>query len=426
LVAQINAGTITNNLAPTYTIISGTPTVAVTAGNLIISIILAVNLPVIPAENIAAPINAVANGNISVTGVSTVTGLVIDALRNISDTTGVVATAYNMGSGRQNATIVLTVLPASGKRFDTTANFYTTGAGANNLSTGLNGKLTGATVSNSVESFYTILNGAPAVTVNNGNLIITITLRLPYVDAGPIVAAINSAANGNITVASATSVTGPIVSALAGTGTVTTVYNTTRTRAIAITLAPPIGQAFDSAVGAYSTVGDAVNSKLGAAPTITNSVQAEYNLLKGIPTVAATGGNLVITINLTKVLSDVTAAAVVSAINGAANGDLVFTFDWGTFATTVDGAVLTALSVFGEPVGAYDFVSTLTITITPAKDENRFIPTANAYSTAASALTTKLASGSITNWDGSALRAGTVTVAVTNENLVFTVPVAAP
>jgi hypothetical protein len=162
---------------------------------------------------------------------------------------------------------------------------------------------------------------------------------------------------------------------------------------------------------------------LGATPAITNSVHADYNLLKDTPTVAATGGNLVITINLTKILSDVTAATVVSAINGAANGNLTFDFDWGTFVTTINGAVMTSLSAFGDAVGAYDFFSTLTITITPA-DGNRFITTAGAYSTAASALTTKLAGGTITNWDGSSLRAGTATAAVVDENLVFTVPVA--
>ncbi|MDR1100004.1 MAG: hypothetical protein LBL28_05920, partial [Treponema sp.] len=173
--------------------------------------------------------------------------------------------------------------------------------------------------------------------------------------------------------------------------------------------------------GAYSTVGAAVTAKLGADPAITNSVQAEYNLLKGTPLTAAIGGNLVITINLTKILADVTAASVVSAINGAANGNMAIIFDWGTYATTVDGAVLTALSVFGETAGAYNYPSTLTITITPA-DGNRFIATAGAYSTAASALTTKLAGGSITYDFGGPFQAGTVTAAVVNENLVFTVP----
>jgi hypothetical protein len=197
-----------------------------------------------------------------------------------------------------NKRITFTIPAATGRAFSATANFYTTTADANNVSTVLNTKLAGAGITNTAEPTYTIkTSAAPTVSAVAATMTIYFILQQDFVAASDLGDAITGAAGGDLAIAAGDgSVTGDIITALTipgVTGTVTAVY-ATATHGITITISPVSNKAFNTVANTYSSVAAALGTKLG---TVTNAVDSTYTQA-GTPSATVTGGNLVVTIGL--------------------------------------------------------------------------------------------------------------------------------
>jgi hypothetical protein len=296
----------------------------------------------------------------------------------------------------------------------------------NSVSTDLKAKL--ATVTNSVQPLYTIA-GNITNTVPAGSLVLTLPLSAPTVAADTLAGVISSA-SGGLVVASATSVTGSLVTALANkagaTGAVTTAYSTA-THAATITVSPAAGFAFNETTNFYSAFTTALTTKITSG-TNTNSVEST-KVTVGSLTVTVSDMSIVISVGLGEGLP---AATLVPVINGAADGKINLAFNWETYGTDITAAVITALA--GSSATGAVTAATLTnasyqmtavvITIQPGSGYV-FSAAAGAYDTVATALTTKLGSagaGNVTYDFGGPYTTGTVTYAITNGNLVLTAP----
>jgi hypothetical protein len=182
-----------------------------------------------------------------------------------------------------------------------------------------------------------------------------------------------------------------------------------------ITLTPADGYYFSVVGGTYGAFINSLTTKITGG-TITNSVESAKTTVGSVSTEIA-GASFVITIRLGENLA---ASDIVTAINGAADGNLTVGFN-PDYSVSVNGAVITALAnlpATGAVTGAYDFFSAITITVPPG-DDYVIVDTTGI----ASALQTKLFGGTITNWDGNPLNAGTVSASLNGGNLVLTIPV---
>jgi hypothetical protein len=384
-------GTITNSVEVAYVLISGTPSVAVTNGNLVITINL--RLPYVAVADLASAISGAFDGNVIIESTTSVTGAVITDLANISNATGTVGATYtNTGTRR----ITLTINAAAGRQFDTTANAYTTGAGANNILNALDTKLGSGTITNSVAATYTLISSTTVQTVTATTMTVYINLAVNNITADELAALITGVVGGDLAVAANNSVTGALVTGLTGvsgiTGNVTVAYSTSNKR-ITFTIPAATGRAFSTTANFYTTTAGAnnistlLNGKLGA---ITNDVDPTYTIkTSAAPTVSAVAATM--TIYFTLQQDFVAASDLEAAIDDAANGDLVVVS--GDSVTGALVSALTILNVTGTVTASYDDYK-ITLTVPPVATK-AFNTTASTYSSVATALAGKL--GSITN-----------------------------
>jgi hypothetical protein len=238
----------------------------------------------VAAATITAALSSVGdNSGVTVGSATSVTGSIITALANIASATGAVTTAY---SGHA---ITITIAPPTGLAFNPAGNTY--GAVVGTVNTKI-----GAAVTNSEEALYTV-RGATTIAVAGVNLVVTIPLSMPTLEAAPITSAVNGAADGNLTVVNVNSVTGAVITALKNitntTGAVGTFYNIA-SHQIQATIAPATGRSFGAAA-AYSAVAEAVTAKL---ESVTNNLESAYMYVRTAAASISAGGSLVITVTL--------------------------------------------------------------------------------------------------------------------------------
>jgi hypothetical protein len=421
-------GKITNNVDTGYTA-PGAATGAISGSNVVVTVPL--GLRPVPAAVIANPVSAATDGNLSIAAGS-VTGAAITALGNITDATGNVTAAYDSASH----TVTITVSPAAAWSFSGADGFYNIVADGQNAGfgtpaiNGLKRKFNAGTISNAVDPAYTSLEDV-TYTVAGGNLVFTVTLS-NYIKAAVITGGLTSVANASgITVASAASVTGAVISALggvAGIASVETAY-TSASHTVLITITPNSGYQFNpgliNGANPYEAVKTTLQAKIGG--TAVNSVDAAYTSISPAMAIDVAEGKLRVSIIL-EALDPVTASDLVNAINGAADGNIHISFNMNTYQFGFSGAVITALTNIANATGAVS-VSVL------ASDPGTYAPTSigvkvlpasgkefsGDYSTVITAWQTKVGSATVTYDLG-----GPFTVTATNgsvdgdKNLVLT------
>jgi hypothetical protein len=422
-------GKITNNVDTGYTV-TGTATGAINGSNVVVTVPL--GLRQVPAAVIANAVHASADGNLSITAGS-VTGAAITALGNISDATGNVTTAYNSASH----TVTVTVSPAAAWSFSGTAGFYNIVADGQNAGQwgnppaidGLKRKFNAGTISNAVDPAYTSLEDV-TYTVAGGNLVFTVTLS-NYIKAAVITGGLNSVANASgITVASPASVTGNVITALGsvtGIASVQTAY-TSASHMVLISITPATGYQFNpgliNGANPYDTVKTTLQAKIGG--TAVNNVDTAYTSISPAVAIDVVEGKLRVSIIL-EALDPVAASDLVTAINGAADGNIVVEFGMPT--STATGTVITALSSVANATGTVSAPVRLNasyqpefidITISPASSYGFFA--AGGYDSVATALQTKISGGSITYLYGGPFASSGVSASVNGDGkLVLTV-----
>jgi hypothetical protein len=363
-------------------------------------------------------------GALTISGGSA-TSDVITALNGIANATGTANATYD-GTRHE---VVITVTPAANLVFSTTTGAY------NTVATAISQKFAGKVTTNVAPSYSTLNTVTSAVT--GGNLVFTVVFS-NYIDGATITAAINSVtASSSANIASASNITGDVLTALgsiaSATSTVTPSYISAN-HTLVIRVAPATGFTFNPGLVAagksvgcpYAAVVTAIVAKLGA--TVTNAVDSTYSNVKSSVGIEVSGGNLVFTVQLATVLP---ANSLVTAIDGAANGDLAVTgvmnasfgTDWGVTGAVIDalGAPLTApTSAYNETTGS------ITVTLVPGP-EYVFSTVATDYASVSSALSAKPI-GTIVTTDKKGnvtIREATgVTHALVGGNLVLTIATA--
>jgi hypothetical protein len=370
---------------------------ALTNGNLVLTI--GSRQPEVAAASIVTAINGAADGSIAVAGATSITGAIITALTEIPQATTTVGTAYNTAGHA----ITLTIAPVAGKIYNTTGGYYSTVADA------LGTKL--GAVTNAVDEEY-VKAGTPTAAVTDGNLVVTIPLGLAQaIEASVLADAISGAANGNIVIELVEVTidtdygpytfevevpTGSIVTALNDLGATGDLLATKRGTAGWDFAIPPAAGSFSTEAGAYSSVAAALQTKLagGAFKALSGTVVT----VSGV-TASVTEGNLVLSINF--ITSTIGAASLTTAINGVANGDSVVIDNKGNITMTGPvNNVVTALTATSEiasvtVVGIQDAPGGYNFYLIPA-DGFSYAPAATTYSGVATALKTKLSSGTFT------------------------------
>ena len=433
-VATALNGKITNNVDAGYTA-PGAASGAINGSNVIVTVPLAVRQ--VPAAAIANAVNASADGNLSIASGS-VSAAAITALGNITDATGTVTTAYDSPSH----TVTVTLSPAATWSFSVADGFYNIAADGQDAGwggyppaiNGLKRKFNAGTISNTVDSTYTSFEDV-TYTVSGGNLVFTVTLS-NYIKAAVITGGLSGVGNASgITVASETSVTGDVITALGSVTGITSVETayTSATHTVLISITPNVGYQFNpgliNGVNPYEAVKTTLQAKIGG--TAVNNVDTAYTSISQAMAIDVAEGKLRVSIVL-EALDPVDATALVSAINGAADGDIAIGFDFGASAYTATGAVISALSNISGATGTvtsstgmnmvtYAPALPIIITVSPASGYGF---TAD-YSSVASALQTKLGTVSYNDtFGGTGVTTYTVTgVAASidgNGNLVLT------